>query len=129
VQSNSSSRSSRSTHSFRSNPSNHSTHSRSSSRAAVPPAPVYLSPRSVLRPRFDRESTSATVRHIQPAINDSFYEGTTISVNQPVGSLSISPSSRDVCLASRKGLYILDLANLNNAPRFIAQGGTWQIAE
>lgn len=60
---------------------------------------------------------------------DPFQEGTTIEVNQPVGSLSISPSNRDVCLASRKGLYIIDLANLNNAPRFIPQGGTWQIAE
>lgn len=130
VQSTSSSRSSRSAHSFRSSLSNHSSHARStSSRPPVPPASASLSPRSILRPRFDRESTSATVRQIQPAPNDPFYEGTTISVNQPVGSLSISPSSRDVCLASRKGLYILDVANLNNAPRFIAQGGTWQIAE
>lgn len=60
---------------------------------------------------------------------DPFYSGATISINQPVGSLSISPSSRDVCLASRKGLYILDLANLESAPRFVPQGGTWQIAE
>jgi hypothetical protein len=60
---------------------------------------------------------------------DPFYEGVTIEVNQPVGSLSISPSNRDVCLASRKGLYIIDLANLHNAPRFVPQGGTWQIAE
>lgn len=61
--------------------------------------------------------------------DDEFGEGATVSINQPVGSLSISPSSRDVCLASRKGLYILDLANLEKAPRFIPQGGTWQIAE
>lgn len=60
---------------------------------------------------------------------DEFTEGATVSINQPVGSLSISPSSRDVCLASRKGLYILDLANLEKAPRFVPQGGTWQIAE
>ncbi|WVO15839.1 hypothetical protein L204_103501 [Cryptococcus depauperatus] len=61
--------------------------------------------------------------------SDPFKEGATISVNQPVGSISISPSSRDVCLASKKGLYILDLANLNNAPRFVPQGGAWQIAD
>lgn len=61
--------------------------------------------------------------------DDEFSEGATVSINQPVGSLSISPSSRDVCLASRKGLYILDLANLEKTPRFIPQGGTWQIAE
>ena len=84
-----------------------------------------LSPRAAYRPRFDRSVTAATVR---PNV-DPFQEGSTIAINQPVGSLSISPSSRDVCLASRKGLYILDLANLNNAPRFIPQGGTWQIAD
>ncbi|RXK42257.1 hypothetical protein M231_00617 [Tremella mesenterica] len=78
-----------------------------------------------MRPRFERSRTSQTLR----GVSDPFQEGSTISVNQPVGSLSISPSSRDVCLASRKGLYILDLANLNNTPRFIPQGGTWQIAD
>jgi len=62
-------------------------------------------------------------------VDDPFWEGATIAVNQPVGSLSISPNSRDVCLASRNGLYILDLKNLETAPRFVPQGGTWQIAE
>ncbi|GMK56439.1 hypothetical protein CspeluHIS016_0302790 [Cutaneotrichosporon spelunceum] len=65
----------------------------------------------------------------RPPAPDPFHKGATISINQPVGSLSISPSSRDVCLASRKGLYILDLANLESAPRFVPQGGTWQIAD
>jgi hypothetical protein len=101
--------------------------SRRSSTASNPTLPSpELSPRTVLRPGLNRATTSATIRQEQV---DPFHEGSTINVNQPVGSLSISPSSRDVCLASRKGLYILDLANLNNAPRFIPQGGTWQIAE
>ena len=83
------------------------------------------------RPRLDRQ---ATIRRdmgqsVMQQPQDPFYEGVTIEVNQPVGSLSISPSNRDVCLASRKGLYIIDLANLHNAPRFVPQGGTWQIAE
>ncbi|WVQ76797.1 hypothetical protein IAR50_006471 [Cryptococcus sp. DSM 104548] len=84
------------------------------------------SPHTPFRPRLDRFTTSATVK---PEDDDPFTEGAVISVNQPVGSISISPSSRDVCLASRKGLYILDLANLHNAPRFVPQGGTWQIAD
>ncbi len=29
----------------------------------------------------------------------------------------------------RKGLYILDLDNIHQQPRFIPQGGKWQIAE
>lgn len=80
--------------------------------------------RSSLRPRLDRSFTAIRQDKVDP-----FHEGSTIEVNQPVGSLSISPCNRDICLASRKGLYIIDLANLNNAPRFIPQGGTWQIAE
>ena len=88
-----------------------------------------ISPRTLIRPHLERTTTGATIRQSTSNRTDSFYESSTVSVNQPVGSLSISPSSRDVCLASRKGLYILDLANLNNAPRFIPQGGTWQIAE
>ncbi|WOO79450.1 putative RWD, RING finger and WD repeat-containing protein [Vanrija pseudolonga] len=75
---------------------------------------------SLAPPEVERRSSS-------PA--DPFQEGATITVNQPVGSLSISPSSRDVCLASRKGLYILDLNNVDSAPRFVPQGGTWQIAD
>ncbi|KAK4688931.1 SEA/GATOR complex protein SEA3/WDR59, partial [Tremellales sp. Uapishka_1] len=89
------------------------------------PVPV-VSPRTLLRPRLHRDNTITSLRQEEV---DPFKEGSTISVNQPVGSLSISPSNRDICLASRKGLYILDLANLNNAPRFIPQGGTWQIAD
>ncbi|WWC59175.1 uncharacterized protein I303_101724 [Kwoniella dejecticola CBS 10117] len=98
---------------------------RSSSLTPYQPSPL-SSPFASFRPRLDRNTTSLTVR--QESI-DPFREGSIISVNQPVGSISISPNSRDVCLASRKGLYILDLVNLNNAPRFIPQGGTWQIAD
>ncbi|WVF70087.1 hypothetical protein IAT40_004874 [Kwoniella sp. CBS 6097] len=104
------------------------TASRRSSASTTPyyqPSPL-SSPRISFRPKLDRSATSGTVRLEPP---DPFREGSTISVNQPVGSISISPCSRDVCLASRKGLYILDVANLNNAPRFIPQGGTWQIAD
>ncbi|WWC67663.1 uncharacterized protein I206_101574 [Kwoniella pini CBS 10737] len=98
---------------------------RSSSSTPYQPSPL-SSPFTSFRPRLDRNVTSLTVRQ-EPV--DPFREGSIISVNQPVGSISISPNSRDVCLASRKGLYILDLVNLNNAPRFIPQGGTWQIAD
>lgn len=98
--------------------------SRRSSASQTPSLSFQNLSRSSLRPRLDRSFTAIRRDKIDP-----FHEGATIEVNQPVGSLSISPSNRDVCLASRKGLYIIDLANLNNAPRFIPQGGTWQIAE
>ncbi|TYJ52693.1 hypothetical protein B9479_006699 [Cryptococcus floricola] len=99
---------------------------RSSTSSAPYTSSPLASPHTPYRPRLDRFTTAATVK---PEEDDSFKEGARISVNQPVGSISISPSSRDVCLASRKGLYILDLANLHNAPRFVPQGGTWQIAD
>ncbi|KLT46027.1 hypothetical protein CC85DRAFT_91267 [Cutaneotrichosporon oleaginosum] len=106
----------------------------SRSSAALSPA---VSPRTLLRPHLNRASTTTLAAaggalmsvDAPPPAPDPFHTGATISINQPVGSLSISPSSRDVCLASRKGLYILDLANLESAPRFVPQGGTWQIAD
>ncbi|OCF59100.1 vacuolar membrane protein [Kwoniella mangroviensis CBS 10435] len=108
-----------------SSPSSTTASRRSSSSAPFHPSPL-SSPYTAFRPRLHRNPTSLTIRQ---EVIDPFKEGSIISVNQPVGSISISPNSRDVCLASRKGLYILDLVNLNNAPRFIPQGGTWQIAD
>lgn len=97
-----------------------------SRRSSASSGLFHPSPLTALHPRPPPPANTPAVK---PQGEDPFREGATISVNQPVGSISISPSSRDVCLASRKGLYILDLANLNNAPRFVPQGGAWQIAE
>lgn len=106
------------------------------SQPPLQPSAPQISPRTILRPRIDRAATTnglnlsaAAALLAETHASDPFHEGATITVKQPVGSLSISPSSRDVCLASRKGLYILDLANLESAPRFVPQGGTWQIAD
>ncbi|KIS02247.1 vacuolar membrane protein [Cryptococcus deuterogattii 2001/935-1] len=97
-----------------------------SRRSSASSGLFHPSPLTALHPRPPPPANTPAVK---PQGEDPFREGATISVNQPVGSISISPSSRDVCLASRKGLYILDLANLNNAPRFVPQGGAWQIAD
>lgn len=60
--------------------------------------------------------------------------------------MSISPSSRDLCLAacvylpskqrlygwfprSHRGLFILDLESPLEVPRFLPQGGTWDVAD
>ncbi|KAI0345160.1 hypothetical protein BDW22DRAFT_1354052 [Trametopsis cervina] len=50
-------------------------------------------------------------------------------VGDAVGNMSISPGSRDVVLAARKGLFIIDLENPLNVPRFLPQGGTWDVAD
>ncbi|GJJ13063.1 hypothetical protein Clacol_007312 [Clathrus columnatus] len=45
------------------------------------------------------------------------------------GWMSISPSGRDVVLAARSGLYVIDLEMPLEVPRFIPQGGTWDVAD
>lgn len=61
--------------------------------------------------------------------------------------MSISPTSRDIVLAayvvtfvrisfcpindviSRRGLFIIDLESRFSIPRFLPQGGTWDVAD
>ncbi|KAJ3839635.1 hypothetical protein F5878DRAFT_109415 [Lentinula raphanica] len=43
--------------------------------------------------------------------------------------MSISPWSRDVVLAARRGLFIIDLEAPFEVPRFLPQGGTWDVAD
>lgn len=50
-------------------------------------------------------------------------------VGDSVGNMSISPTSRDVVLAARKGLFIIDLQAPLEIPRFLPQGGTWDVAD
>ncbi|EJD35434.1 hypothetical protein AURDEDRAFT_117375 [Auricularia subglabra TFB-10046 SS5] len=50
-------------------------------------------------------------------------------VGDDIGSMSISPTSRDVVIATRKGLFLIDLDNPVQLPRFLPQGGTWEVAE
>ncbi|KAF4623173.1 hypothetical protein D9613_001382 [Agrocybe pediades] len=50
-------------------------------------------------------------------------------VGDAVGSMSISPTSRDIVLAARRGLFIIDLDHPLRIPRFLPQGGTWDVAD
>ncbi|KIK52863.1 hypothetical protein GYMLUDRAFT_233211 [Collybiopsis luxurians FD-317 M1] len=50
-------------------------------------------------------------------------------VGDAVGNMSISPWSRDVVLAARRGLFIIDLESPFEVPRFLPQGGTWDVAD
>ncbi|KAK1232910.1 hypothetical protein PQX77_003923 [Marasmius sp. AFHP31] len=50
-------------------------------------------------------------------------------VGDAVGNMSISPTSRDVVLAARRGLFIIDLKAPFEVPRFLPQGGTWDVAD
>ncbi|KAJ6566840.1 hypothetical protein B0H19DRAFT_1067114 [Mycena capillaripes] len=50
-------------------------------------------------------------------------------VGDAVGNMSISPTSRDIVLAARRGLFIIDLESPFSVPRFLPQGGTWNVAD
>ncbi|KAI0654949.1 hypothetical protein C8Q70DRAFT_1083983 [Cubamyces menziesii] len=52
-----------------------------------------------------------------------------IPMGDAVGNMSISPDYRDIVLASRKGLFIMDLEAPFDLPRFLPQGGTWDVAD
>lgn len=46
-----------------------------------------------------------------------------------VGNMSISPTNRDLVLAAKRGLFIIDLQAPLEVPRFLPQGGTWDVAD
>lgn len=52
-----------------------------------------------------------------------------IRVGETVGSASISPSGRDVVLASREGLHIIDLDFPYSPPRHLAHYSPWEVAD
>lgn len=74
---------------------------------------------------YDRTSTKP------PDENDdtTFYKSASIFLNEPIGSMSLSPANRDVVLAARKGLYIVDLESPFAPPRFLAQLSSWEAAD
>lgn len=50
-------------------------------------------------------------------------------LDKPVGSASISPCGRDVVLASRQGLHIIDLDSPWSPPRHLAHHTPWEVAD
>jgi WD40 repeat protein len=52
-----------------------------------------------------------------------------IKVDLPVGSMSISPCGRDVVLASRQGLHIIDLDSPYSPPRHLPHPTPWEVAD
>ncbi|KAH9812216.1 hypothetical protein DFH28DRAFT_979145 [Melampsora americana] len=61
--------------------------------------------------------------------SDTFYQTLELSLNEPVGCLSMSPENRDVVLGARKGLFVIDLNRPYEPPRFLAHSATWDVAD
>jgi WD40 repeat protein len=78
----------------------------------------------------DREET---LRIVKSAFDSSTFDATvTIHVQKDatdIGSASISPSGRDVAIASKTGLDIIDLDSPLNPPRHLRHGVPWNVAD
>ncbi|KAI9804899.1 MAG: hypothetical protein M1833_006202 [Piccolia ochrophora] len=64
-----------------------------------------------------------------PYDSPTFTLDMSIRVDQPVGSMSISPCGRDVVLASRQGLHIIDLDSPYSPPRHLPHSTPWEVAD
>ncbi|KAJ5699066.1 hypothetical protein N7462_001071 [Penicillium macrosclerotiorum] len=58
-----------------------------------------------------------------------FDEESSFHVEQPVGSMSISPCGRDVVLASKEGLHVIDLDSPYSPPRYLPHHTPWEVAD
>ncbi|KAI7905116.1 uncharacterized protein BX663DRAFT_501815 [Cokeromyces recurvatus] len=60
---------------------------------------------------------------------DTFYRALEIKFHHSVGSMSISPACRDVVLAGRQGLVIIDLEDPWLIPRILPHVSKWEVAD
>lgn len=60
---------------------------------------------------------------------DYFHQDGSFKVDESIGSATISPSGRDVALASREGLYIIDLEDPFSPPRHLPYRSQWEVAD
>lgn len=75
-------------------------------------------------------STSADPRPLASAFESpTFGEDSSFHVDQPVGSMSISPCGRDVVLASKEGLHVIDLDSPYSPPRYLPHHTPWEVAD
>ncbi|SJX64930.1 related to MTC5-subunit of the SEA complex [Sporisorium reilianum f. sp. reilianum] len=86
--------------------------------AAAAPIPI---------PSSEQRPAKQAVSQRHPS--NTFYRSCEISFMEPVGSMSISPANRDVVLAARKGLFIIDLEDPFAPPRFLAHMTTWEAVD
>lgn len=60
---------------------------------------------------------------------DTFYRALEIKFHHSVGSMSISPACRDVVLAGRQGLVVIDLEDPWLIPRILPHMSKWEVAD
>ncbi|QDS70565.1 hypothetical protein FKW77_010490 [Venturia effusa] len=73
---------------------------------------------------------SPSIHEVRNAFQSpTFDRDVQIRVNETVGSASVSPSGRDVALASAEGLHIIDLDSPYSPPRHLAHQQQWPPAD
>ncbi|KAK6370627.1 hypothetical protein LTR64_005869 [Lithohypha guttulata] len=63
------------------------------------------------------------------ASNETFGKDASFKLPQLIGAMSISPAGRDVVLASKEGLHIIDLDSPYFPPRFLPHRTPWEVAD
>lgn len=81
------------------------------------------------RRKADSEKRAVEQDEDEGPASTTFNRSVQISLMEPVGSMSLSPANRDVVLAARKGLFIIDLENPYDQPRFLPHLTTWVPAD
>ncbi|KAK5083352.1 hypothetical protein LTR70_006433 [Exophiala xenobiotica] len=61
--------------------------------------------------------------------NETFGKDASFKLSQLIGSMSISPASRDVVLGSKEGLHIIDLDSPYAPPRLLPHRTPWEVAD
>ncbi|KDR70095.1 hypothetical protein GALMADRAFT_76692 [Galerina marginata CBS 339.88] len=107
-------------------------------RPSFPPS-IAESFQRARRPRVEPEESPEVSKPSASGLPESPQEGKSLHssweinvkdlVGDAVGNMSISPTSRDIVLAARRGLFIIDLEYPLRIPRFLPQGGTWDVAD
>lgn len=61
--------------------------------------------------------------------SETFGQDASFHLEQPIGAMTISPSGRDVALASKDGLHIIDLDSPYSPPRHLPHRTPWEVAD
>ncbi|KAH3681786.1 hypothetical protein WICPIJ_007225 [Wickerhamomyces pijperi] len=64
-----------------------------------------------------------------PYDSSTFGNSLSLRVDNGVGSISINPSGRDVVLAGRRGIYVVDLDDPFSPPRWLHHLTSWEVAD
>ncbi|KAI8641629.1 hypothetical protein BD408DRAFT_444202 [Parasitella parasitica] len=77
----------------------------------------------------ERQLARATLKKDDNPQEDTFYRALEIKFHHSVGSMSISPACRDVVLAGRQGLVVIDLEDPWLIPRILPHMSKWEVAD